>query len=187
MANKLALPFERAIASAVKRAANAALAKTAEDMRRAVGLAAYRGANAMRDKILNSPTGTDWHAHYSAMRGRPGARYETGTMFNSVSKTRGKIVENPDKRRRAYVTASFGWPVDSSGMIKDLPYNPLSKGTDQPSNPYDQWHSDPRYQMMQEYGFNNEGTWVKGMFSQRAGRDAAEQGFREYLAKRGYK
>ncbi|CAB4148627.1 hypothetical protein UFOVP536_14 [uncultured Caudovirales phage] len=187
MANKLALPFERAIASAVKRASSAALAKTAEDMRRAVGFAAYHGAMAMRDKVLDSPTGTSWHAHYSAMRGKPGARYETGTMFESIGRSRGKIVESPDRRKRSYVTASFGWPTDSSGMIKDLPTNPLSKGTRMPDNPYGQWHQDPRYHMMQEYGFNLEGTEVPGMFSQQAGKLAAEAKFREFLKSRGYK
>lgn len=185
--NNLALPFERAIASAVKRAANAALAKTAEDMRRAVGYAAYHGAQAMRDKVLDSPTGTSWHAHYSALRGKPGARYETGTMFNSISYTRGKIVESSDRRRRSHVTASFGWPTDSSGQIKDLPMNPQSKGSRMPDNPYGEWHSDPRYHMMQEYGFNLEGTQVEGMFSMRAGQKAAEAKFVEFLNRMGYK
>ena len=187
MARTLALPFERAIASAVKRAANSALKKTAEDMRRAVGFAAYHGAMAMRDKVLDSPTGTDWHKHYSDLRGRPGARYETGTMFESIGRSRGKIVENPDRRKRAYVTASFGWPTDTSGMIKDLPTNPLSKGTAEPSNPYNQWHEDARYQMMQEYGFDLEGHHVPGMFSMRAGQAAAEIKFKEYLNRMGYK
>lgn len=182
-----ALPLERLVGNQLNRLINARVARESEFVRRAVGYAAYKGAQAMRDKILNSPTGTNWHAKYSELRGKPGARYETGTMFESVGRTYGKIIPNRDRRRRSSAVASFGWPADSNGMPKDLPRNPLTKGKRLPDNPYQQWHEDPRYHMMQEYGFDNEGEMVEGMFSQRAGAEAAKLALKEIFDKRGYK
>ena len=185
MAKSLALQLEIAVGNAFNRAKFAAQAKVAEDARRAVGFAAFKGADAMRDRILASPTGTRWHAAISKQRGYPGGRFETGTMFGSVGRTRGKIVENADKRKQSSVKASFGWPTDSGGQMKDLPYNPLSAGSRMPDGPG--WHDDPRYQLMQEYGFDNEGHWTPGMFSQREGAIAAKKALSDYFRKLGYK
>lgn len=181
------LKLNIAVGNELNRLVNARVARESEFIRRAVGYAAYKGADAMREKILNSPTGTKWHAKYSADRGKPGARYETGTMFESVARTYGKIIANQDRRKRSSAVASFGWPADANGMPKDLPRNPLTKGKRLPDNPYQQWHEDPRYHMMQEYGFDNEGEEVEGMFSQRAGVEAAKLALNQMFAKRGYK
>jgi len=94
---------------------------------------------------------------------------------------------NRDKRKRSTAVASFGWPADSNGMPKDLPRSPMTKGKRSPDNPYQQWHEDPRYHMMQEYGFDNEGEDVPGMFSQNAGAEAAKLALDEIFKKRGYK
>ena len=181
------LKLNIAVGNELNRLVNARVAKESEFIRRAVGYAAYKGAEAMRDKILDSPTSTKWHAYYSSLRGKPGARYETGTMFESVSRTYGKIVTNQDRRKRSTAVASFGWPADENGIPKDLPRNPLTKGKRMPDNPYNQWHEDPRYHLMQEYGFDNEGEQVEGMFSQRAGAIAAKEALNKMFAKRGYK
>lgn len=173
------------------RMINAKVAKEAEVTRRAAGFAAFKAAEAMRDKILNSPTteGGDtssWHKKANAERGNPeNARYETGTMFESVSRTRGKIVPNADRRKQSSVVASFGWPATESGTIKDAPVSPTTKGTRNPDGPG--WRSDPRYFLMQEYGFDNEGDWVWGMWSQRVGAQAAKIAMDAFFAKRGYK
>lgn len=168
------------------RMVNAKVAKEAEVTRRAAGFAAYKAADAMRDKILNSPTASRWHKAINEQRNNPeGARYETGTMYESVSRTYGKIVANADRRKQSKVVASFGWPANSDGTIKDAPMNPTTKGTRNPDGPG--WRSDPRYFMMQEYGFDNEGDWVWGMQSQRAGVEAAKIAMDAFFAKRGYK
>lgn len=180
------LKLNIAVGNELNRLVNARVARESEFIRRAVGYAAYKGADAMRDKILNSPTGTKWHNAINEQRGNPaGARYETGTMFESVARTYGKIIANQDRRKRSSAVASFGWPTDSSGMIKDAPRSPMTKGTRMPDGPG--WHSDPRYFMMQEYGFNNEGDMVPGMLSQRAGVEAAKLALNQMFAKRGYK
>jgi hypothetical protein len=182
-----ALPISIAVGNELNRLVNARVKRESEFVRRAVGYAAYKGAQAMRDKVLNSPTGTSWHEAINKQRGNQSlsARYETGTMFESIGRTYGKIIANPDRRKRSNAVASFGWPLDSSGIIKDAPINPTSKGKRMPDGPG--WRSDPKYFMMQEYGFNNEGDMVPGMFSQRSGVAAAKLALDEIFAKRGYK
>ena len=161
------------------------LEKVAEDMRRSAGFAAYKGAQAMREKILDSPTnrpGSKWHEMANARRGNPsGARYETGTMYNSVSRTYGRIVYGQDARRRGSVTAGFGWPADSDGKISEAPASPIGRQPDGPG-----WRDDPRYFEMQEYGFPHEGHDVPGMESQAAGVEAAKRALTEELKRRGY-
>jgi hypothetical protein len=180
------LKLNIAVGNELNRLVNVRVAKESEFIRRAVGYAAYKGADAMRDKVLNSPTGTKWHRAINEQRGNPtAARYETGTMFESIARTYGKIIPNQDRRKRSAAVASFGWPVDSSDTIKDAPMSPTTKGTRMPDGPG--WRSDPKYFMMQEYGFNNEGDMVPGMFSQRAGVEAAKLALNEIFAKRGYK
>lgn len=177
------------IANAANRKKYPWLEKIAQDMRIAAGRAAAAGADAMRDKILNSPTGSSWHIAINIERGkRPpninqwGSRYETGTMFNLVSANRGKIVENADRRRRGSVTAGFGWPAMSDGTIKDAPSSPVGRAPDGPG-----WRTDPKYFLMQEYGFNNMGDQVEGMYSQQAGVEAAKLVLNNELRKMGYK
>lgn len=173
------------IANAVNRAVNAKLAKIAEDSRRAAGYAAFKGKDAMRDKILDSPTGSKYHEWINIMRGNNiGARYDTGAMFNSVSMTRGKIIENQDKRKRSSVTASFGWPIDASGDI--APVNP-SKRSRESTNRIGSWAEDPRYFKMQEYGWSLYNVDYPGMFAQKAGLTAARKAMDEYFRSKGYK
>jgi hypothetical protein len=177
------------------RMVNAKVAKEAEVTRRAAGFAAFKAADAMRDKILNSPTATEWHKRINKERGNPeGARYETGTMFESVSRTYGKIVANADRRKQSSVVASFGWPAAEDGTIKDAPMNPMTKGTRRPDGPqWSQpgwgWRSDPRYFLMQEYDKQYDGNpeITKGMHAQRAGVEAAKIAMDAFFAKRGYK
>jgi hypothetical protein len=185
--NGYGLKLNIAVGNQFNRLVNTRVARESEFIRRAVGYAAYKGAEAMRDKVLNSPTGTSWHEAINKERGNQSlsARYETGTMFESIARTRGKIIANKDRRRRSSAVASFGWPLDSSGIIKDAPTSPTSKGKKMPDGPG--WRSDPKYFMMQEYGFNNEGDMVPGMFSQRAGVKAAKEALDAIFDKRGYK
>jgi hypothetical protein len=183
--NGFGLKLNIAVGNEFNRLINARVARESEFIRRAVGYAAYKGAEAMRDKVLNSPTGTNWHKAISRERGKPDARYETGTMFESIGRTYGKIIANQDRRKQSSAIASFGWPLDNSGIIKDAPMSPLTKGKQMPDGPG--WRSDPKYFMMQEYGFNNEGDMVPGMFSQRAGVEAAKLALDQIFAKRGYK
>jgi hypothetical protein len=185
--NGYGLKLNISVGNELNRLVNARVAKESEFIRRAVGYAAYKGAEAMRDKVLNSPTGTRWHEAINKQRGNPTltARYETGTMFESIARTYAKIVANQDRRKRSSAVASFGWPLDSSGIIKDAPMSPTTKGTRMPDGPG--WRSDPKYFMMQEYGFNNEGDMVPGMFSQREGVKAAKDALDQMFVKRGYK
>jgi len=182
-----ALPISIAVGNELNRLVNARVKRESEFVRRAVGYAAYRGAEAMRDKVLNSPTGTSWHEAINKQRGNSSltARYETGTMFESIGRTYAKIVVNQDRRKRSSAVASFGWPLNSAGIIKDAPTNPTSKGKRMPDGPG--WRSDPKYFMMQEYGFNNEGDMVPGMFAMREGVKAAKDALDKLFDKRGYK
>lgn len=171
------------IANAANRKKYPWLEKVAEDMRRSAGYGAFKGADAMRGKILDSPTGSSWHKAINRDRGNPpGARFETGTMYNSVSRTYGRIVPSRDARKRGSVTASFGWPADADGIIKDAPSAPKGRMPDGPG-----WRDDPKYFLMQEYGFDNEGRSVPGMRSQAAGVEAAKKAIQEELKRRGYK
>lgn len=188
--------FDLTVPNLRARLVNPILMRESEIIRReGIGRAARIGANAMRDKILNSPTASNWHKRVSEERGHPGARYETGTMFGSVTYTFGKIIESPDKRKRARVHASFGWPAskyegpDGTTVIKDAPRSPSTKGTNgiDKENGYGNWREDPRYFVMQEYGFELEGDYVEGMYSMRAGGKAAMEYLDGFLKKRGYK
>jgi hypothetical protein len=191
--SKNTLPVEVTIPNLRARLINPILAREAESIRReGIGRAARIGANAMRDKILNSPTASKWHKAINEQRNNPtGARFETGTMFGSVTFTFGKILESPDKRKRAVVHSSFGWPAskysdpNSEVILKDAPRSPTTKGVRAPDGPG--WREDPRYFIMQEYGFDLEGHWVEGMYSMRAGRDAAKKHLDEFFRRKGYK
>jgi hypothetical protein len=183
------LDLKNPVANAANRKKYPWLQKVAEDLRDATTEAAKAGASAMRDTILNSPTGSDWHVGINIQRGkRPpyinmwGSRYETGTMYNSVDFRKGRITQAKDRRRRGSVNASFGWPATASGQIADAPTSPIGRKPDGPG-----WRDDPKYFVMQEYGFNNEGTAVPGMNSQKAGLDAAMIKIQQEMRKRGYK
>lgn len=174
------------IANAANRKRYPWLQVVADDLAAAAGKSARAGFSAMRDKILDSPTlrpGSNWHKMINARRGNPpGARYETGTMFNSVFYNRGRIVEARDRRRRGSVTAGFGWPASEDNVIKDAPTSPLGRQPDGPG-----WRDDPKYFVMQEYGFPHEGYEVPGMYSQKAGAEAAKIALDQELKRRGYK
>lgn len=165
-------------------AASQLQAEYAEKARRAAGLAAYRGAEAMRNKILDSPTGTSWHKAVSEMRGHPGGRVDTGTMLGAATRNRGRIEAPRDRRMAARAIAAFGWPANSDGLIKDAPSSPAGPPGE---GSWEEWRTDPRYFVMQEYGFDNEGDWVPGMYSQREGVKAAAQVLQEFYRKNGFK
>lgn len=179
------LDLKNPIANASNRKKYSWLQKVAEDLREITTIAAQAGANGMRDKILDSPTNnpSGWHQAINAQRGNtPNARYETGTMFESVQARRGRIVQSKDRRRRGSVQASFGWPATSSGNIADAPMSPMVRQPDGPG-----WREDPKYFVMQEFGFPHEGREVPGMQSQRHGLKAAMVKLQEETRKRGYK
>jgi hypothetical protein len=157
--------------------------KLAKDLRLAVSRAGMAGAKAMRERILDSPTGSDWHVRRNAWRGmnRPsingkdgpvnnswGSRLETGNMYNSVSANYGKIVPGADRRRKQSIQGGFGWPATKDGNIKPAPSRPLNRSR-QPDNI--NWGSDRNYFEMQEYGFGN----TPGMNATQAGMEAARK------------
>jgi len=177
------LDLKNPVANAANRKKYPWLQKVADDLRDATTEAARAGADAMRDKILDSPTGTNWHKGINKERGNPiGARYETGTMWGSVASTRGRIVQNKDRRRRGSVQASFGWPATQSGDIADAPTTPMFRSPDGPG-----WREDPKYFKMQEFGFDLEGRKVPGMQAQEHGLKVAMIKIQEEVRKRGYK
>ena len=177
------LPIEIAVANAVARRKNAILEEEAQNVRKAVRFASRAAARAMKDRILDSPTGSKWHTAINTMRGNPdGARLETGTMYDAVGSLEPKIVENADRRRQASIIGGFGWPADANGNIKDASPRRRSQ-----ADPDGDWRTDPKYFMMQEYGFDLDGDWVPGMFAQQAGVEAFKQKLDEYWQKRGYK
>jgi len=161
--------------------------KLANELRLAVSRAGMAGARAMRERILDSPTGNDnpypgWsHIRRNAWRGmnRPsingkdgpvnnswGSRLETGNMYNSVSANYGKIVPGADRRRMQSIQGGFGWPATEGGKIKPAPSRPLNRSR-QPDRA--NWGTDRNYFEMQEYGFGN----TPGMNAQQAGETAA--------------
>ena len=184
MAKKPTIAFGVKVGRLRDIAANEIKKQEVEKMRRAVGLAAYRGAQAMRDKILNSPTNSNWHRIVSEQRGHPGGRYDTGTMYGAVTYNRGRIEFPKDLRRSGKAIAAFGWPSNSSGDIKDAPTAPAGPPG---FGSWGEWRQDPRYFVMQEYGFDNEGVDVPGMYSQKAGAIAADAVMDEFFRKNGYK
>ncbi len=177
------LDLKNPIANAANRKKYPWLQKVANDLAGATTEAAKAGKDAMQWKILTSPTGSSWHKAINDKRGNPtGARYETGTMFNSVDFRKGRIVENKDRRRRGSVQASFGWPAAPDGTVDDAPTSPIGRSPDGPG-----WREDPKYFLMQEFGFELEGRNVPGMEAQKAGLDAAMIKIQTEMRKRGYK
>jgi hypothetical protein len=159
------------------------LEEEAQNVRKAVRFASRAAARAMKDKILDSPTGSKWHSAINSMRGNPdGARLETGTMYDAVASMEPKIVENADRRRQSAVVGGFGWPADANGNIKDASPRRRSQ-----ADPDGDWRTDPKYFMMQEYGFDLDGDFVPGMHAQQAGVEAFKTNLDEYWKKRGYK
>jgi hypothetical protein len=157
--------------------------KLSKELRLAVSRAGIAGAKAMRERILDSPTGSDWHTRRNAWRGmsRPsingkdgpvnnswGSRLETGNMYNSVSANYGKIVPGRDKRRMQSIQGGFGWPATKDGNIKPAPSRPLNRSR-QPDT--DNWGANRNYFEMQEYGFGE----TPGMHATDAGREAARK------------
>ena len=166
--------------------------KLYDQMRKAAGRAARSGAMAMQERILNSPTNSEWHKRRNAWRGqnRPsiggkyvgpvnntwGSRIETGNMYNLISASRGKIVPGKDRRYNQSIVASFGWPATEGGVIKDAPSSllPQSRNPDTPN-----WREDPRYIAMQEYGFGK----TPGMHAGEAGMEIARRRLIEEIRK----
>jgi hypothetical protein len=164
--------------------------KLAKELRLAVSRAGMAGAKAMRERILDSPTGTDWHIRRNAWRGinRPsingkdgavnnswGSRLETGNMYNSVSANYGKIVPGVDKRRMQSIQGGFGWPATRDGRIKPAPSRPLNRSR-RPDT--DNWGSDRNYFEFQEYGIG-----VPPMNATEAGMEAARKKLTEEINK----
>jgi hypothetical protein len=157
--------------------------KLANELRLAVSRAGMAGAKAMRERILDSPTGSDWHTRRNAWRGlnRPsingkdgpvnnswGSRLETGNMYNSVSANYGKIVPGADRRRMQSIQGGFGWPATKDGNIKPAPSRPINRSR-QPDT--DNWGTNRNYFEMQEYGFGE----TPGMNATQAGMEAARK------------
>lgn len=171
---------------------NPAMLKKAQKIKRAVTRAGVAGAKSMRETILDSPTGSLWHGRKNEFRAtRPGigregvtnkagSRIETGNMYNSVSYKRGKAIPDSDRRKRQGVTGGFGWPATEAGEIKNAPSSPMP-GSREPDMA--NWRSDPRYFVMQEYGFDG----TPGMFSQREAAKIAKAKLMEEFNKIGIK
>ncbi len=164
--------------------------KLANEIRLAVSRAGIAGAKAMRERILDSPTGSDWHTRRNAWRGmsRPsingkdgpvnnswGSRLETGNMYNSVSANYAKIVPGRDRRNRQNIVGGFGWPATSDGNIRQAPSRPINRSR-QPDTR--NWGADRNYFEMQEYGLGNIGS---PMLSQEYGRIAALRKFNQEM------
>ena len=192
---KAFLNIERALSPDYILKNNPGMQRIAKELKRAISRAGLAGANSMRSTILDSPTGNNWNSpvldggpspwshrrqniwranNRPAINGKggsvnnlEGSRMETGNMYNSVSYKRGKIVSGPDKRFKQDIVGGFGWPADSSGNIKDAPGSPMSRSRDSDTT---NWRQDPRYFVMQEYGFGI----TPGMNSQDKARAAAQ-------------
>jgi hypothetical protein len=150
------------------------LEKIATDTRRALDAAAAAGADAMRYTVLNSPP--------TGNKADDGQRVETFTMFDSIGRSKAAEPKSKDRRRRSSVSASFGFPADADGNIKDAPAVPTR------GQASEKWRSDPNYFVMQEYGDSMfDEAFYHGMFSQRAGLEAARSAFDAYMKKKGYK
>jgi hypothetical protein len=165
--------------------------KLARELRLAVSRAGMAGAKAMRERILDSPTGTDWHVRRNAWRGmnRPsingkdgpvnnswGSRLETGNMYNSVSANYGKIIPGADKRRMQSIQGGFGWPASKDGNIRPAPSRPINRSRQPDSR---NWGTDRNYFEMQEYGFGE----TPGMNATQAGVEAARKKLTEEINK----
>jgi hypothetical protein len=171
---------------------NPAMLKKSKEIKRAVTRAGMAGAKSMRETILDSPTGSIWHGRKNEFRAtrqgigaegvtnRSGSRIETGNMYNSVSFKRGKAIPDSDRRKRQGVTGGFGWPADGSGNIKDAPSSPMPRSREPDMA---NWRSDPRYFVMQEYGFGG----TPGMFSQQLASEVAQAKLMEEFRKIGIK
>ena len=166
--------------------------KRAREIKRAVTRAGMAGANSMRETILDSPTGSEWHGRRNAFRAeyrppigkgvknKPGSRIETGNMYNSVSYKRGKAIPDSDRRKKQGVMGGFGWPATELGIIRDAPSSPMANSRNPDRR---NWRTDPRYFAMQEYGFDR----TPGMNSQQTASKVAYDKLIEELAKLGIK
>jgi hypothetical protein len=150
------------------------LRKITKDTKDALTAAAEAGADAMRYTVLNSPP--------TGNKADDGQRVETFTMFDSIGFSKSVEPRSRDRRRRSSASASFGFPADKDGNIKDAPRVPTR------GEASEKWRSDPNYFVMQEYGDSMfDEAFYHGMFSQRAGMDAAQTAFDAYMKKKGYK
>lgn len=150
------------------------LDKVATDIKLGLRSAARAGEEAMKDRVLNSPP--------TGSRVDDGARVDTFTMFDSISRSKVRETSSRDRRKRSGVSVSFGFPADANGKIKDAPTVPTR------GQASERWRSDPNYFVMQEYGDSmfDEITYP-GMFAQDAGSVAAQNAFDTYMKKKGYK
>ena len=150
------------------------LQKIADDTKVALREAARAGQDAMRGVVLDSPP--------TGSKSDDGKRVDTFTMFDSIGRSRVRETKQRDRRRRGSVSVSFGFPADKDGNIKDAPAVPTR------GQASEKWRSDPNYFVMQEYGDSMfDEAFYPGMFSQKAGMDAAKTAFDMYMKKKGYK
>ena len=133
-----------------------------EKVRRIIGRAARKGADATRHNIMfESATGTAWHRRINKMRKQPiGARRETGKMLESVRFSR------PVKNTTTGLwEASFGFPYAENTFGNIANTRSSKKYTsrlDSMRNPkFRPWGSDKNYIAMQEYGSDMPGSNVK--------------------------
>jgi hypothetical protein len=158
-----------------------ALQKVVDDTKVALREAAKAGEEAMKERVLNSPP--------TGSRSDDGKRVDTWTMYDSISRSRVREGKQRDRRRRTGASVSFGFPADENGNIKDAPMVP-TRGPAVPARGQGAlpWRSDPNYFAMQEYGDSMfDEAFYPGMFSQRAGLDAAKAAFDSYMKRKGYK
>lgn len=126
--------------------------------------------DAMRDRVLNAPP-----------TGSPvddGARYDTGTMYESIDRSKTLVKPGLDRRYRQQAVARFGFPANPDGTIADAPAAPA-----RPSKNPSRWREDPNYFAMQEYGDTEFDVFYPGMFSQTAGELAFRQDFDKRIEK----
>lgn len=140
-----------------------------EKIRRIIGRAARKGAEATRHNIMfDSATGTSWHRRINNIRKQPiGARKETGKMLESVKFSR----PVKDKTTGLWI-ASFGFPFAENTFGNIANTRSSKKYTnrlDSMRNPkFRPWGSDKNYIAMQEYGSEMPGSNIKvGMHATR--------------------
>jgi hypothetical protein len=150
------------------------LRKLTRDIKDGLEAAVVAGADTMRSRVLDSPpTGSSVD---------DGRRVDTFTMFDSIGSSKPTEPRSRDRRKRSGVSASFGFPANKDGTIKDAPTAPTR------GQAGEHWRSDPNYFVMQEYGESmfDELTYP-GMEAQKVGLEVAEKTFTEYMKKKGYK
>jgi hypothetical protein len=150
------------------------LQKLSRDIKGGLTTAVIAGSEAMKDRVVNSPP--------TGSKVDDGRRVDTWTMYDSIDFSKPREPRSKDRRKRSSVSASFGFPANPDGSIKDAPTSPTRGGGSE------NWRSDPNYFVMQEYGNSMfDELSYPGMRSQQDGLDAAATAFDSYMKKKGYK